>query len=236
VAPEDVLDRDAWATANPAYGWRITDEAMFDLYGELGPDLFARECLCLWEQELDAGARVIPTDAWAAVQDKRAEVVAPVVLGADVAPDRSRAAIAVSDGVVVELIEARAGVGWLVDRLVELSSAHHASVALDPTAAAGAFQRELVDRQVTVVEVGGRPFVQACGSFYDRVMERTVKVRPTRHELDSAAASAVRRNVGDAWVWGRRTSDTDISPLVAATLALWAAGAKQSRVPMASWA
>jgi hypothetical protein len=209
---------------------------MFDLYGELGPDLFARECLCLWEQELDAGARVIPTDAWEAVKDRQVTVGAPVVFGADVAPDRSRAAIAVSDGSVVELVEARAGVGWLVDRLVELSSAHHALVALDPTAAAGAFNRELVDRKVKVVEIGGRTFVQACGSFFDRVMERTIKVRPTRHELDAAAASAVRRNVGDAWVWGRRTSDVDISPLVAATLAVWAAGAKPTRVPMASWA
>jgi hypothetical protein len=208
---------------------------MFDLYGELGPDLFARECLCLWEQELDAGSRVIATDVWEAVKDRRAEVGTPAVFGADVAPDRSRAAIAVSDGQVVELVEARAGVGWLVDRLVELSSTHHAVVALDPTAAAGAFGRELVDRQVKVVEVGGRQFVQACGSFYDRVMERTIKVRPTRHELDQAAASAVRRNVGDAWVWGRRSSDTDISPLVAVTLAAWAAGASPTRVPMASW-
>jgi hypothetical protein len=236
VAPEDVLDREAWARANPAYGWRITDEAMFDLYGELGPDLFARECLCLWEQELDAGARVIATDAWEAVKDRQVQLDGKVVFGFDVAPDRSRAAVAVSDGGAVELVDARAGVGWVVDRLVELSSAHHASVALDPTAAAGAFQRELVDRQVKVVEVGGRQFVQACGSFYDRVMERTIKVRPTRQELDAAAASAVRRNVGDAWVWGRRSSDTDISPLVAVTLAAWAAGASPTRVPMASWA
>jgi hypothetical protein len=136
----------------------------------------------------------------------------------------------------VELVEARAGVGWLVDRLVELSSTHHAPVALDPTAAAGAFGRELVDRQVKVVEVAGRQFVQACGSFYDRVMERTIKVRPTRQELDAAASSAVRRNVGDAWVWGRRTSDTDISPLVAVTLAAWVAGSKPKSTPRAVWA
>jgi hypothetical protein len=147
------------------------------------------------------------------------------VFGFDVAPDRSRAAIGVADGGTVELVDARPGVGWLVDRLVELSSAHHSSVAFDPTAAAGAFGRELVDRQVTVVEVGGRPFVQACGSFFDRVMERKIRVRPVRNELDAAVAGAVRRNVGDAWAWGRRSSDIDISPLVAVTLAAWVAAA-----------
>jgi len=136
----------------------------------------------------------------------------------------------------VEIVDARPGVGWLVDRLVELSSAHHAPVALDPASPAGAFQRELVDRQVTVVEVFGRELVQACGSFYDAVMERTVKVRPTHHELDKAVAGATRRNVGDAWAWGRRTSDVDITPLVAVTLARWSAMAQPTRVPLASWA
>lgn len=232
-APDDVLDRDAWATANPAYGWRITDEAMFDLYGELGPDLFARECLCLWEQELDASGRVIPADIWASVRDDSAQP-APVVFGFDVAPDRSRAAIAVADAGVVELVDARPGVGWLVDRLVELSSSHQSRVAADPTAAAGAFIRELADRKVTVVEVGGREFVQACGSFFDRVMNHQIKVRPVRNELDSAVAGAVRRNVGDAWAWGRRNSDIDISPLVAVTIAAWVAGAKPA--PSQAWA
>jgi hypothetical protein len=108
---------------------------------------------------------------------------------------------------------------------VELSSAHNSSVAVDPTSPAGAFIRELVDRKVKVVEVAGRDFVQACGSFFDRVMERKIKVRPTRNELEVAVAGAVRRNVGDAWAWGRRSSDIDISPLVAVTLAAWVAAA-----------
>jgi hypothetical protein len=65
-------------------------------------------------------------------------------------------------------------------------------------------------------------------------MDRSIKVRVTKSELDSAVAGAVRRNVGDAWAWGRRTSDIDISPLVAVTLAAWVAGAPP--VSSQSWA
>ena len=40
--------------------------------------------------------------------------------------------------------------------------------------------------------------------------------------LDAAAAGAGRRPVGDGWVWSRRTSTAEVSPLTAASLALWA--------------
>ena len=32
---------------------------------------------------------------------------------------------------------------------------------------------------------------------------------------------ATKRPLGDAWAWSRKNSTVDISPLVAATLALW---------------
>ncbi len=41
--------------------------------------------------------------------------------------------------------------------------------------------------------------------------------------LDEAAAGAAKRAIGDAWAWTRKSAAADISPLVAATLALWAA-------------
>jgi hypothetical protein len=226
----DSADRDAQYAVNPAMGVRISED-FIDAERELMKDIpqeFSREVMGVAEEPDGFGLRVIPIDVWDAVTNGEARVGSPVVFGVDVAPDRSRAAIAVSDGGTVELVDARSGTGWLVGRLVELSSAHHASVAIDSTAAAGAFLRELMDRQVTVVEVVGREFVQACGSFFDRVLERKIKVRPVRpvgHELDVAVAGAVRRNVGDAWAWGRRSSDIDISPLVAVTLAAWVAAA-----------
>ena len=41
-------------------------------------------------------------------------------------------------------------------------------------------------------------------------------------ELSEAIKGACTRSLADAWVWSRRSSGVDISPLVASTLALWA--------------
>jgi hypothetical protein len=39
----------------------------------------------------------------------------------------------------------------------------------------------------------------------------------------AAVRGAVTRPLGDSWVWSRKSSAVDISPLVAVTLAHWAA-------------
>jgi hypothetical protein len=58
----------------------------------------------------------------------------------------------------------------------------------------------------------------ACAGFYDAVHAGTVRHRPSLL-LDQAAALAVKRPVGQAWVWSRVDGG---APLVAASLALWA--------------
>ena len=44
--------------------------------------------------------------------------------------------------------------------------------------------------------------------------------------LNAAALGAGRRKVGDAWAWARKDARVDITPLYAATLALWAHAAQ----------
>jgi hypothetical protein len=67
-----------------------------------------------------------------------------------------------------------------------------------------------------------REVVQACGRFFDAVMDS----RTLRHggdaALDAAVAGAIRRDLGDGWAWARKGTSVDISPLVACTLASWA--------------
>jgi hypothetical protein len=62
---------------------------------------------------------------------------------------------------------------------------------------------------------------KACASFFDDVAEARLRVK--RHKaLDEAVSGVRRRFVGDAWKWARRDSSVDITPLVAATVGLWA--------------
>ena len=44
-------------------------------------------------------------------------------------------------------------------------------------------------------------------------------------------AGAVKRAVGDAWTWARKSSRHDITTLVAATVAAWAASQRQAVEP-----
>ena len=45
----------------------------------------------------------------------------------------------------------------------------------------------------------------------------------TRDTLLSDVASATRRRLGDRWAWKRTSDESPITPLVAASLALWGA-------------
>ena len=47
--------------------------------------------------------------------------------------------------------------------------------------------------------------------------------------LDDACAAATRRPIGDAWAWGRKASGSDISPMVAVTIAHAGAAATPPR-------
>ena len=71
------------------------------------------------------------------------------------------------------------------------------------------------------VDVLPLQMTKACAAFYDDVFNADVRVR--RHPaLDRAIRGARKRNVGDAWAWARKDTTVDVSPLVAATGALWA--------------
>lgn len=233
VRPE-VLDRDAWALANSAYGRRITDEALFSLFEEMGPDLFGRECLCLWDPELGTEGSVIPALAWSACFDPNSEPVGPLSFALDVSPDRSSASIAVAsgsgpDGTHVEVVDRRRGTGWLGERAVELQGRWGGKLAVAKGSPAWSLQEELEAARVALLPVSTEQHAQACGDLYDAIVGRQLR-HIGQDELNAAVAGADRRFSGDAWLWSRRTSNVDISPLVAVTLAYWVAQ-KRPRKP-----
>ena len=60
-----------------------------------------------------------------------------------------------------------------------------------------------------------------CGVIFDAVME-TGHVRHSNDpSLNAAVKAATTRPLLDAWAWDKRSPKADITPLVAATLALW---------------
>jgi hypothetical protein len=75
---------------------------------------------------------------------------------------------------------------------------------------------------VTVEQVDAATHALACARMVDAVNEGTLRHRGSMDLLNSIRASSTRP-LGDRWLWSRRRSSADISPLVAATLALSAA-------------
>lgn len=219
-------DPGAWAQANPAVGHRMTLEFIAAEFEALPLPEFKRERLSIPDEPLGAG--VIPLALWhaRAVSDDVRPTGPRFAL--DVTPERSAAAICVAgkrpDGVLqVEVAEHRDGVDWVVPEMVRLSKEWGVrEVVVDGSSAAASLVADLEQADLTVVTSKPRDLMVACGQFYDAVVNAGLLQVPDA-AMTAAIAGATKRPMADAWVWNRRNTGFDISPLVAMTLAFGAA-------------
>lgn len=231
-APVEALDtphdRRWWRMANPALGHRISEEFVASEYASMaeagGLEQFCRERLGVFDEDEQPDA-VFTAAQWQAVRSDD-QFAGGVTFAVDIDPDREYAAIAAADpDGLVELGDYRTGTGWVADRLVELCGRHDATVVLHSAGPAASLQPQLEAAGITVRCATGPDLRNACGAMFDAVVQLKVRVR--RHPaLDAAATTAAKRPSGDAWVWDRRSGD--VTPLVAATLAHWAAVTPQA--------
>lgn len=227
AAPHEVAcDPEAWLEANPGAGRRISLEHIGREQRSMQPKAFAVERLSVgdWPVEVEQ-QRVIPSDVWAAGADERSAAQDPVAFAVDVAQDRSSASVGMAglrgDGLFhVEPVDVRRGVGWVVDRVAELNRKWSPiAVVVDGRGAAANLVPSLEQVGVSVTVTSAGDMAKACGGFFDAVVEGRLRHINDR-DLNDAVAMAAKRSLGDAWAWDRKTPLTDISPLVAVTLAL----------------
>jgi hypothetical protein len=233
----DPDDPDVWAGCMPALGYTQTTHAVRHARQTLKLPEFRRAFLNITDDR--RGEPVIPAEKWEACQDPYSKALDPVCFAIDVTPAHSHAAIAVAgrraDGLThIEVVpgDHRPGTSWVVPRVAELVAKWRpAMVALDPASPAGGLIADLTAAGVEVREVTTREHAQACSAFLDDVLENRLRHRGEA-ALTTAVDGADKRVVSDAWLWSRRASSVDISPLVAVTLARWAhATAPVSRPP-----
>ena len=227
AGPDDAPDdRAAWAVANPSLGIRLTEEFTERELAALSPEGFLRERLGVWLEE--ERASVIPAAAWAALADTASAPVGGVVFAADVAPNRATATIAVAgrrkDGLPhVEIVDARPEAWWVAARLTELRAKWgDVPIVVDEAGAAASLVRDLRAAEVPVLVPSPRQVAAAAARLYDACAPQVAGLRHRdQPALNAAVDAAVTRPLGDAWTWDRRKPTADITPLVAATLALW---------------
>lgn len=219
------LDPDTWKTCMPALGHTVDIATIETDMHTMSLSEFRRAYL---NQRIDRrhSDPVIDIDTWRSRIDKRSQVSEPLVFAVDVTPDRSHAAIAVAgrraDGLRhVEIIEHKSDVRWVVDELVRLRDRWPGfELMLDPSGPAGGLLPNLHERGIEPKLINARAMGQACALFYDYVGSGDL-VHIGQPVLDVAIGGARRRKMRDAWAWSRDSVAVDISPLVAATLALW---------------
>lgn len=229
----------SYAKANPGMGIRIDLDHIEAEARSMDEETFKQERLGVgdWPVEGD-GWLVIPKDAWEARKRPEARIVGKFALAVDTAPDRSWTCIAAAGpnafgDTTAEmtgregLYDYRQGISWAADRVVEIWNKQHPPfVVVDPASPAGSMIEELESRGVKVISPSARDYAQACGDFKTGIAPRAGEGRASINHvgqapLTTAVAAADKRDVADLWAWNKRESASDITPLTAATHAVW---------------
>jgi hypothetical protein len=232
----DLDDREAWAAANPALGYRIGYEGVADERAAMSDDGFARERLGLWAA--DSVSRVIDAESWGRQADPASMAVDKLTLAIDVSPDRSVAAVSLAgqrpDGTWhVELDDHRKGADWVTGWVKQRATKNRLhAVVVDELAGLteqrnGRHYLKGTMIQVTLASSEGRDMAIACAGYFDGIMSGTVW-HTDQPQVNLALSQAGKRPVGSGWAWNKKTAESDITPTVSQTLALW--GAQNSTV------
>lgn len=228
---DDLDDPATWAKANPAYGTRITRDAVEAERSAMSDEQFAMERLGMWSA--DSATRVIDEASWSAVADPASMAVESLTLAVDVSPDRSTSTVALAgrraDGRWhVEVDDERRGTDWVASWVRQRASKNRLhAVVLDEMSGLveerhGRHYLVGTDVLVTLASAEGRDMAIACAKFYDAVMDGNV-LHTDQTQLNVALSVARKRPLSGGWAWNRKDAVSDITPIVAATLALWGA-------------
>lgn len=242
----DPDDRSQWPSMNPSYPKRTPLESMLRLRKNLGDeDSWNREGRGIWDPISSRG--VIPAPAWTTQGAEHSIAVERFSLGVECGPDLAWASVAFAgqradDKWHFELDEDQhtkgRGVEWLVPHLEYLTNSNPLirAVVVDVAGPVSALLEQrpngdwyfkdskLKATPVKVVELG-----QGCASVLSGIVTGGLH-HIGQPQFTAAALSAGKRPLGDTgmWVWSRKTAESDITPIQAATLAL--IGAQNSNV------
>jgi hypothetical protein len=227
VTVDMLKDVELARAANPSMeDGLISEETILDEIRTMAPRVAAVELygIGLWPS-VDAGeSGLFDSGRWSALAAE--VVVEESTLSLDVSPLRTRGSIVsakrVGDKVHIAVVAHEEGTGWLVERLAELVDELDASrVVIDERGPAAALIPALEAAGVVVETIGTTDYTRSCGMFFDAFEHGSI-VHDGNMALEAAVRGAAQRTVADAWGWSRKHSRSDITPLVAATIAHWA--------------
>lgn len=224
-------DPEQQAKANPSFPHRTSPEAIQRLRKQLSEDSYLREAMGIWDA--DSSHRVIAEDAWDAVADPASMAIERLSFAIDVTPDRAVASVGFAgqraDGSWhIEHVDTKRGTDWIGPFIQERAARNrlHAVVVDEMTGLVetrrGRNYLVGTDVAVTLAAAEGRDMAIACAKFFDSVIEGSLR-HMRQLQLDVALSVARKRPIGAGWAWNRKDPNSDITPVVGVTLALWGA-------------
>lgn len=224
-------DHRQYAKANPSYPHRTPLTSIQRLQKKLTPEGFLREGLGVWPI---AGGGLISAEQWARLVDVKSAPQDPVSFGVYVNRGQTQAAIAVAgyraDGKIhVGIVPAATdrpeltslpGTGWIAPRVKELVEKWKpCATVIDEKSEAGALIEDIQVLGVEVEKTTATTMANACVRFLSAVNEDEL-----RHHgavaLQASVTAGKPRDLLDSWAWDRKDKTSDITQLVAVTLAL----------------
>jgi hypothetical protein len=225
--PEEVFhDEESYWASNPAYGIRIFKEQFDSDVRDLERRTVAVELFGVGDYPDPSGSEsmVISGEQWGAIEQPDSVLRDPVSLAFDISPER-RTSIAAAgrnqDGLWhIEVIDKLPGTKKLAERLLELEEIHQPTeIVCDGYGPSASLVPDLEQAGLTVRMFDSTEYADACGRLVDVVTDETLRHLGSL-DLWNAIRGAKPRPLTDRWAWSRSKSTVDISPLVAATLAL----------------
>lgn len=241
AAREFIARREEWARANPGVGFRLQPRRIAREMRAMGLRTFAVERLNIgaWPSIDELERKILPA-RWDEIGDPDSRPVGPITLGVEVSLDGRTAAIASAGERAdakhhVKVVDHRPGGGtaWVVDRVMALVERHEVkAVVINPAGQAGTLVADLENAGLPawsprakgkggLVALSAREYAQACGELAADVSPEADRLRHCAQDpLSDAVREAGVRELAQAWAWDQAKSTADVTPLVAATLAL----------------
>lgn len=228
--------------SNPSIGFRMTVDAVRDEWetavSASTVDKFLQERWSVWPESGAIGS-VVPMEAWAACESSwrpdpgvSGGVVA-VAVGWGAKRDYAVIGYAVPSpaGTYVEAIAqsgdvdangvVRSGIDWVIPFLVGLVERRHPmNVVVDKAGPAASLLNGMIGAGLPVRVTEFPQWKDACAQFVDMVVEGRI-AHSGQVQVTESGQGVQRRDVGDAWVYDRKTPSVNVAPVEAVTLAAW---------------
>lgn len=219
----DVYDERNWWENMPALGHTIEIEKVRAEAESLDEDEFRRAYGNQWREGY-FGDWLIPQDPWGEQFDVSSEMEpGTLVWVPDVAPDMASSSLGVAgvraDGDIhIQVIENMPGTAWLPSFTGQMQRQFGGDVWADLTGPISSIAGRFAEESINLLPATSSDMLSAPNALLEGITGGTTW-HLNQIELNLALAGASKSIVGDRWKWTRGKSMSDISALVAVSIA-----------------